>query len=168
MVSRIRCPVISGTLAGYLWLTGLGTRMGQCWVMESSRLVPSASSMVTMVSSMVYWPSATVSTTVPSTLGGTMHLCTMAEVSGTSAMMVPPRTRSPVFTVIWVSHSFLRSSASTLTPRVINAPPLSAIRSRGRSIPSKILFRIPGASVTEMAAPVASTVSPGRRPEVSS
>ena len=95
-------------------------------------------------------------------------MCTIARVSGTSAMIVPPCTISPSVTVICVSQSFWRSSASTLTPRVINAPPLSAIRSSGLSIPSKILFRIPGASVTDTAAPVPSTSSPGCSPEVSS
>ena len=40
---------------------------------------------------------------------------------------------------------FSLSRESTETPRVINAPPDSAIRSRGRSIPSKMLFKIPGA-----------------------
>ena len=167
-MSRIRCPVISGTVAGNRWLTGLGTRIGHRWVMVSSFLPPSGCSTVTSTSVMVYSPSGTTDTTVPSTSGGTIHLCKIACVSCTSAITVPPWTVSPSETVICVSHNLCTSRESTLTPLVINALPLSAIRSKGLSIPSNMLFRIPGARVTDTAAPVDSTYSPGRSPDVSS
>ena len=117
---------------------------------------------------MVYCPSFTTSKIVPFIFGGTIDLCVIAGVSGTSAIMVPPLTVSPGFTVICTSHSFEVSRESTLTPRLIYLPEFLAISLRGRSIPSKILFRIPGPSVTEIASPVAITSSPGFIPVVSS
>ena len=89
-----------------------------------------------------------------------LEMC-IRDSSGTSAMISPPWSSSPGFTVRWVCHFFSPSRESTLTPRVIKAPPVSEIFSRGRSIPSKILFRIPGARVTETAFPEATTSSPG-------
>lgn len=49
-----------------LRLTGLGTRIGQCCVIESSRFSPLNSSIIT-VSSIVYSPSGTTDITVPPT-----------------------------------------------------------------------------------------------------
>ena len=48
------------------------------------------------------------------------------------------------------------------------APPVFAISVKGRSIPSNMLFKMPGASVTETGEPEAVTVSPGFNPLVSS
>ena len=164
----IRCPVTSGTDAGNRWCVGRGTRIGHRCVIVSFFSPPSGSSNITRVSSIVYSPSFTTSFTVPSTSGGIIHLWRIACVSGTSAIISPPWRYWPFSTTMWVFHFFSLSSESTLTPLVINAPPVSAILSSGRSIPSNILFRIPGASVTETAFPLATTSSPGLSPVVSS
>ena len=63
MVSRIRCPVISGFTAGKRLADGLGIRMGHFWVMVSFFSVPSISCTVSSVSSMVYGPSGMTSRT---------------------------------------------------------------------------------------------------------
>ena len=62
--------------------------------------------------------------------------------------------------VICVCHFFSVSRESTLTPLEIYFPEFFAISSRGRWIPSKILWMIPGPRSTEMASPVPVTVSP--------
>ena len=97
-----------------------------------------------------------------------MDLWRIEAVSCVSAMIVPGPTTSPSLTVICECHFFWVSSESTLTPREIYFPEDLAISSRGRWIPSKILWMIPGPKSTEMASPVPVTVSPGRSPVVSS
>ena len=168
-VSRIRCPVTSGTLAGKRWWVGLGIRIGHFCASARSLVVPSANWIVTMGSRIVYSPSAAAWITVASVrLGGTMDLCRMESVSWVSAIMDPGPTISPSFTVICVFHFFCVSRESTLTPREIYLPEALAISSRGRWIPSKMLWMIPGPRSTEMASPVPVTVSPGFSPVVSS
>ena len=66
------------------------------------------------------------------------------------------------------SHFFVISSEFTFTPLEINAPDCFSISLSGLSIPSKILFKIPGAKVTKIALSVPYISSPGFRPLVSS
>ena len=168
IVSRIRCPVISGTDAGYLFRVGRGTRIGHFCASVISFSVPSSSFSFTIGSRMVYFPSLAAQITVPLTSGGTIDLCTMERVSCVSAMIAPPISSSPSETVTWTSHFLSVSRESTVRPRLMYLPDCFAISDSGRSIPSKMLFRIPGPSVTERASPDAVTVSPGFSPVVSS
>lgn len=71
-------------------------------------------------------------------------------------------------TTMVVSHSLCTSRESTAKPLLIKSPDTFATSERGRSIPSKILLRMPGASVTDSVAPVPVMISPGFIPEVSS
>ncbi len=66
------------------------------------------------------------------------------------------------------SHNLPVSKDSTLTPLDIKAPDRLEISFNGLSIPSNILPIMPGAKVTDMAAPVDITSCPGFRPVVSS
>ena len=52
-----------------------------------------------------------------------MTLWTIAGVSGTSAMIVPPETQSPgLYGDMCVCHFFSVSRESTLTPRLMYVP----------------------------------------------
>ena len=149
-------------------MIGRGVRIGHFCTMVREHTCPSVWRICTSSSSIVYAPSGFTEIISPSTPGGIITLCTMDLVSGTSARIVPDETCCPVITVRCVSHFFSRSSRLTAAPFGIKTPYDSAIASSGLSIPSKILFKMPGASVTVIGPPVPSTNSPGIRPEVSS
>ena len=154
-VSRTLCPVTSGWLAGSLLAVGLGIRIGHFWASLSSLIVWSGSSTVTIVSFTVYLPSGITFRTVACVIIGVIiDLWTMDGVSGHSAITAPPHMTSPSLTFMVTSHSLSGSSESTATPLAIYLPDAFAIASSGLSIPSKMLFRIPGPSVMDMASPV--------------
>ena len=68
-----------------------------------------------------------------------------------------------------VTSNFLFvSSAGMLAPSAIKAPLISSSFLRGRSIPSKILDRIPGPNVADIGILLPSTGSPGLSPVVDS
>ena len=142
--------------------------MGHFWVIVRLITLSSGFISVTIVSLIVYSPSGTTVSTIPSTSGGTMTLWVIAGVSGTSAMIVPPSTRSPGFTHSFVCHFLWVSSESMENPRSMYLPDFFSISASGRSMPSKILETMPGASVTDRVAPVGYKSSPGFKPDVSS
>ena len=74
--------------------------------------------------------------TVPLRLGGTMILCSMAEVSCTVPRTSPPATCWPGSATGTKSHLRSRLSADTWTPRVMVSPVSARISGRGRWIPS--------------------------------
>ena len=100
MVSRTLSPVIRGTSGWYFSATGLGTRTGQYWIMETS--FPSIRA---MVSSTVKEPGRMDSTFPFSMLTGTMILWTMGP-SWTVPRTCPAVTVSPTLTTGVKSHFF--------------------------------------------------------------
>ena len=87
---------------------------------------------------------------------------------GAGAINIPCGKLIPVFTVIVTGYFFSVSSELTSAPSVINAPETSSSFLRGLSMPSKMLFIIPGPRVADIGAPVEVTGSPGISPVVPS
>ena len=105
-----------------------------------------------------------------------MDLCTIEAVSGTSAMMVPPYTSMPSVMVMCTSQSFSVSREDTCIPLEMYFPDCSAMTESGLWIRGcdyhtaaclKQKHHI-SLRVTEIASPLAVTVSPGFSPLVSS
>ena len=99
--SRIRCPVIRGTVGFIFSFTGLGTRTGHFCISE----IWAPLSRVHTTSSTVKDPALMLLTVPPFTFGGTMIRWTMF-VSWTSPMMLPGATLAPSFTSGLNSHFF--------------------------------------------------------------
>ena len=84
-----------------------------------------------MSSSTVYSPSAAISVTSPSIVGGTMILCKTAVVSCTSPSTSPPFTLSPTFATGLKAHFFSLLIESTSIPLAMKSPDSSLMILKG-------------------------------------
>ena len=107
-------------------------------------------------------------TSPPFDRGESIHLCVIRGVSGQVQYISPAKSLSPVFTVIVTGYFFSVSRELTSAPSAIKAPETSSSFLSGLSMPSKMLFIIPGPRVADIGAPVEITGSSGISPVVPS